>query len=117
VQRDWQRAADYLRRSTGVTIRRAQRGTHNVGQALTGKGKSEAERVNFYFWRLVKAVDRFASEGSDPEARLSREMFETAQWARASEAAESLAQMSSRGAKGDPNLAIIVRDRQDLVAE
>jgi hypothetical protein len=44
-------------------------------------------------------------------------MFETAQWALSSEAAQSLAQMAARSAKGDSSLAIVVRDRQDLVAE
>ena len=44
-------------------------------------------------------------------------MFQTAQWAQGSEAAASLAQMAARGAKGDPGLATIVRERQDLVAE
>jgi len=44
-------------------------------------------------------------------------MFQTAQWASASEAAASLAQMAARGAKGDPALAGLVRDRQDLVGE
>ena len=47
----------------------------------------------------------------------SREMFQTAQWAPSSEAAQSLAQMAARGAKGDPRLAALVRERQDLVAE
>ena len=44
-------------------------------------------------------------------------MFQTAQWAQSSEAAASLAQMAARGATGDPALAAIVRERQDLVAE
>ena len=44
-------------------------------------------------------------------------MFQTAQWAFASEAAASLAQMAARGAKGDPRLAPVARERQDLVAE
>ena len=44
-------------------------------------------------------------------------MFETAQWAQGSEAAASLAQMAARGAKGDPKLAVLARERQDLVAE
>src|SRR5262249_17529474 len=41
----------------------------------------------------------------------------TAQWAQSSEAAESLAQMAARGAKGDSALVGLVRERQDLVAE
>jgi CHAT domain-containing protein len=44
-------------------------------------------------------------------------MFQTAQWARSSEAAASLAQMAVRGAAGKPELATNVRERQDLVAE
>jgi len=44
-------------------------------------------------------------------------MFVKAQWAAASEAAEALAQMAVRGAKGDPKLAALVRERQDLLAE
>jgi CHAT domain-containing protein len=51
------------------------------------------------------------------ETGLAREMFQTAQWAQSSEAADSLAQMASRGAKGDPKLSPVVRERQDLVAE
>ena len=53
----------------------------------------------------------------DVDAKLAHEMFQTAQWAQGSEAAASLAQMAARGAKGDPALATIVRERQDLVAE
>ena len=48
---------------------------------------------------------------------MAREMFQTAQWAQGSEAASTLAQMAARGAKGDPNLSRVVRERQDLVAE
>jgi CHAT domain-containing protein/tetratricopeptide (TPR) repeat protein len=117
VQRDWVRAAEYWRRSTGVIISRAQRGTHDVGQALTGKRKSEAEQLSWQFWGLVKVVYRLASQGRSADASLAQEMFQTAQWASASEAAASLAQMAARGAKGDPKLAGIVRERQDLVAE
>ena len=44
-------------------------------------------------------------------------MFEAAQWALSSKAANSLAQMAARQAKGDGALAGIVRERQDLVGE
>jgi hypothetical protein len=44
-------------------------------------------------------------------------MFQTAQWAEGSEAAASLAQMATRGAKGDAALAALIRERQDLVDE
>jgi hypothetical protein len=44
-------------------------------------------------------------------------MFETAQCAQASDAASSLTQMAARSAKGDTELAKLVRERQDLVGE
>ena len=116
VQGDWARAADFWRRSTGVVIRRAQRGTADLGQAVTGKSKGEAERASDRFEGLVQAVHRLASTRRGDVA-LSGEMFQAAQWASASEAAASLAQMAARGTKGDPALAAIVRERQDLVGE
>ena len=116
VQRDWARAADFGRRSTTVIVRRARRGTDDVGQALTGKRKSEAEQESYRFGALVKAVHRLASQGG-ADASPAREMFQTAQWALASEAAASLAQMAARQAKGDDDLSRQVRKRQDLVGE
>ena len=115
MQRDWARAADFLRRSTGVIIRRTQRGADDVGLALTGKRKGEPERYRFR--GLVKVAHRLALDGRSADTSLAREMFQTAQWVSASEAAASLAQMAARGAKGDPALAALVRDRQDLVGE
>jgi CHAT domain-containing protein/tetratricopeptide (TPR) repeat protein len=113
---DWARAADFWRRSSAVIVRRAQRGALVVGEALTGKGKSEAAQKSWRFWVLVKAVDRLASRQRN-DANFQREMFQTAQWAQSSEAASSLAQMSARAATGDLKLATLVRERQDLVTE
>src|SRR5262249_30802311 len=108
------RAADFLRASTNVIIRRAQRGTI-VGEALTGRRKSEAAQLSSRFWGLVKAQHRLQAKQNN--VALTRETFQAAQWAQSSEAAASLAQMAARGAKDDPKLAALVRERQDLVAE
>jgi CHAT domain-containing protein/tetratricopeptide (TPR) repeat protein len=112
---DWVQAANYWRSSTSVLIRRATRGAL-VGAALTGKRESEASRSSLDFQGLVKAVYRLTPKQHD-ETGLLHEMFQTAQWAQSSEAAESLSQMAARGAKGDPKLAAFVRERQDLVVE
>ena len=114
-QGDWAHAADYWRASTGAIIRRAQRGTL-VGETLTGKRKSETAQLGWHFRALIMATHSLASQQRD-DMGLHREMFQTAQWALSSEAAESLAQMAARGAKGDPKLAALARERQDLVAE
>ena len=73
--------------------------------------------MDWQFWALVKAVHRIKSEGRGAAGRFASETFQTAQWAQSSEAAASLAQMAARGAKGDMVLAVLVRERQDLVEE
>jgi tetratricopeptide (TPR) repeat protein len=110
VQADWAGAASYWQKSTDVIVRRARRGTTTTGL----DGKDEAKRASFQFWGLIKATHRQA--GAEP-AQFSDKMFETAQWASATEAAQSVAQMAARGATGNGNLARIVRERQDLVGE
>jgi tetratricopeptide (TPR) repeat protein len=112
MQRDWPRAAEYWRRSTGVIARRTQRGTDDVDQTLTGKRKSEAEKLSWQFWALVKAGYRLTTEKRAADKALLREMFQTAQWGSASEAAASLAQMAAPGAKNDQAPSRLVRDRQ-----
>jgi CHAT domain-containing protein/tetratricopeptide (TPR) repeat protein len=116
-QRNWARAADFWRSSTSVAIRRAQRGSSDLGRALTGKRRNEPEQVSYRFQSLVKAGHRLAAQDRGQQAVLAAEMFQTAQWALGSEAAGSLAQMAARGTKGDTKLAVLVRERQDLVEE
>jgi CHAT domain-containing protein/tetratricopeptide (TPR) repeat protein len=117
AQHHWREAAQFWRRSTAALIERTQRGAPDAGQPISGKQKSDAERESSQFRGLVKAEYRSAPDGKMPDAALSREMFQIAQWALGSEAAQSLAQMASRGSSGDPKLAALVRERQDLVAE
>ena len=114
AQRDWGAAAQYWRRSTAGITARVQRGA--LDTELISKKKSEAEQKRWQFGGLVKTVHRLAPEGGtgDPVAA---EMFQTAQWALSSEAAQSLAQMAARGAKGDQQLAVLVRERQDRLNE
>ena len=114
VQSGWLMAADYWRRSTGITRRRAERGLAEGRGSAFGE---EARRQASQFQRLVKATHRIAAHGLAPGATLAAEMFETAQWAQGSQTAASLVQMAARSAKGSPQLAGLVRERQDLVGE
>jgi CHAT domain-containing protein/tetratricopeptide (TPR) repeat protein len=113
-QRNWALAAEYWRRATGVIERRAERG---LAGSEGGSLKGEAVRNSWYFSGLIKMTDRLAPQGHADRARMAREMFETAQWAQASDAASSLTQMAARSAKGNMALAGLVRERQDLVGE
>jgi len=111
-QRDWDRAAGFWWRSIGVTKRRDERG---LSGAADGSAKGEAQRFSWRFSGLVRTTHRLAAPS--PTSALAAEMFEIAQWAQASEAATSLAQMAARSATGKPALSALVRERQDLVRE
>ena len=69
------------------------------------------------FFSLIKAGNRLLGNKGSGDARLPDEMFQMAQWALASGAAQSLSQMAARAAKDDAGLSTLVRERQDLVLE
>ncbi len=115
AQRDWTSAAGHWRASTEILQRRAARG---LGGASGGPSKGEAHRNRWHFDGLVNVTHRLAAGGLGDVKQLAWKMFEIAQWSQASEAAASLAQMAARSpSQGSPELATIVRERQDLVAE
>jgi CHAT domain-containing protein/tetratricopeptide (TPR) repeat protein len=114
---DWPHTVEFWRRSTKAVVKRVQRATLAAGGAMLGKKKSETERESWQFLGLVKAVRRAAPGDRLPDQAAALETFQLAQWAQSSEAAASLAQMAARGAKGDPLLAALARERQDLTAE
>jgi len=113
IQSDWATAATFGRRSTGIIKRRAERDLSDSRGASGG----EAQRLAWQFRGLVKTTHRLVAKGTGSAATLATEMFEEAQWALGSEAAASLVQMAVRSAKGSPQLAGLVRERQDLVGE
>jgi CHAT domain-containing protein/Flp pilus assembly protein TadD len=112
-QEEWARAVEYWRRSTAIIKRRAERGLSGI---VEGAANTEALRARPQFTGLIKASHSQARRGRSAAASAA-EMFQTAQWALASDAAASLAQMAARSAKGSPELSALVRERQDLVSE
>jgi tetratricopeptide (TPR) repeat protein/CHAT domain-containing protein len=110
---DWSRAAEYWRRSARIIIHRVERGTPALGKALVGKSEKESVQFGSQFLGLLKAAIRVPSRQEVSQ----EELFQIAQWAQSSEAAESLAQMAARAAAGDANLVPRVRERQDLVSD
>jgi CHAT domain-containing protein/tetratricopeptide (TPR) repeat protein len=115
AQSDWGRATQFWQRSTDAVIKRTLRGARDA--RMTGTSRNDAERWSSDFSKLVKASYRLASDGSVTDATRVNQTFQTAQWALSSEAAKSLVQMAARGAAGNPKLAALIRERQDLTVE
>jgi CHAT domain-containing protein/tetratricopeptide (TPR) repeat protein len=114
-QRDWPRAAALWRRGASAVVERTKRGVQATDQAFAAKKKGEEEQSHFL--NLVSATYQLAQEDNATRLSAPREMFQMAQWALSSEAAQALAEMAARGAKGDGALAALVRERQDLLVE
>jgi tetratricopeptide (TPR) repeat protein/CHAT domain-containing protein len=107
---DWVDAERLLQRATPIWIGRA--GGPNPGtpdDALKGTLRQNTDPLRLHALALSHA------DAAHPGAREAA--FEIAQWALQSEAAEALAQMSARLAKGEGPLVTLVRKRQDLLAQ
>ncbi len=124
-QGNWSKATATLRESTGMLSRHALRGartsskTQAGGTEQTGPlfGPGHGLPVSTPFIAQVKSLHRLVPAGQRPADALTHESFEMAQWASSSGAAQSVAQMAARGSAGNPALAALVRERQDLVIE
>ena len=106
---DWLAAERLLDRATPIWIGRG--GGGNAGtpdDVLRGMLRENTDPLRLHALALSQA------DAANPGARAAA--FEVAQWALQSEAAEALAQMSARLAKGEGPLVALVRKRQDLVA-
>jgi CHAT domain-containing protein/tetratricopeptide (TPR) repeat protein len=114
---NWASAVELWRRSTAAIASRTLRGAQDIGQAPTDKPSSEAEEESSQFRDLAKAAYRLTPQGGMPDAELSREMFQTAQWVQSSKGVLFLRQMAMRAAAGNPALAILVHERQVLEEE
>ncbi len=112
---DWRLATQSWRRATDILIRRAKVSNQNGGNTLGG-AKAQVAQNSAIFRGLIKSLFRDQGAGR-LSAQSVNEMFLLAQWARSSQAAGALAKMTARGAAGNPALATLVRERQDLVAE
>jgi tetratricopeptide (TPR) repeat protein/CHAT domain-containing protein len=115
-RQDWAMAAGYWQKSTASIIKRWRRGNDVAGKTFTGATRV-AEQNGYQFGGLIKASHRLAAADPSKATELAQATFIAAQWAQSSEAAASLAQMSARQAKGDSELARLVRERQDLLGE
>ena len=116
-QQDWARAARYWQRSTDILIRRSKRGVAGSGAAQAGGGASEIDQESSRFRRMARVSYRAAGALPAEAKEIGARMFEAAQWAQGSAAAQSLAQMAARKASGQGALANLIREQQDLAAE
>ena len=111
---DSKNALSYSRKATAAVIAHATNETTGA-QQKEGAGSLVEQRAA-YFVRDVANLAVAARERLEPEVELGREAFVMAQWAKQSAAAAAVQQMGLRFAAGTDALAVLVRERQDLLA-
>lgn len=79
-----------------------------------GESKRPVDTRAVYLLSHAKMGWRLAEAAPDKKSAISARLFEVAQWAAASKTSEALAQMGVRIAAGNPDLAKLVRERQNL---
>ena len=83
-------------------------------KAGNGGETSLIEQRSNYFRRHLVNLAAAATKGIEPVAALAQEAFEIGQWTTQSSAAAALQQTGLRVASGNPTLAALIRDSQDL---
>jgi CHAT domain-containing protein/Tfp pilus assembly protein PilF len=88
----------------------------NTGEA-SAAAVAEIRSSRLYFANYVSVAYGAAAGRPDRQEALAADTFRVAQLAQASDAAQSIAAMTSRFATGSDDLAKAIRDRQDLSAK
>ena len=118
LERKWDAAHPLLGRGTDILIQRSRRGS--VGGSpdrVGGANVKEVTQAGDPFNGFIKVAYRLSAEQPARKNELAGAAFARAQWGKNSASAASLAQMAERGTKGNPALAALVRQRQDLQVE
>jgi CHAT domain-containing protein/tetratricopeptide (TPR) repeat protein len=113
-RRDWRAAFDTLNTAGGLW--RQRQSVLNTGLSAFGtRAGSDMERTRSTFLGLALAAERLRmTAGEDEKQRLTSLAFEALQLSSDSAAAGALAKAGARSASGNPLVAALVRDRQDI---
>jgi CHAT domain-containing protein len=108
-------AYELAKRATAALVRQVRTRSQTLTMAPGGQLRPTRLFHQPTFAAHLRAAAELASRSPDRAQALAAEGFEIAQWAQHSHAAAALSQMAARFAKGEGELARLVRERQDLV--
>lgn len=110
-------AAVHFEQAAAIVERLAAVDAASVFTARTGEVEDQAVAHAGVFDALIKTYDRLGRATPERSADYAAKAFVLAQRVVESDAAVALAQMAARQAAGDGELAVLVRERQDLVGD
>jgi CHAT domain-containing protein len=112
-QGNWLKAWQLSKRAAAGLIARSRR--QSTGTITGQRNRNDIASLQHVLWMMVRNGARLAGQDMSRAQELASESFEAVQWANRSQAAAAVAQTAARFAKGDDQLADLVRRRQDLV--
>jgi CHAT domain-containing protein/tetratricopeptide (TPR) repeat protein len=108
-------AYELAKRATAALVRQVRTRSQTLTMAPGGQLRPTRLFHQPTFAAYLRAAAELANRSPERAPTLAAEGFEIAQWAQHSQAAAALSQMAARFAKGEGELARLVRERQDLV--
>lgn len=113
-RKDWAGAYDNMKMASAIFIATDERAAGSAGRSAS---KNDSIRHADIFLLQSAAAYRLAETTPASADTLRDEAFQMVQRAEGSQAAAALSQMAARFASGKGALSVLVRERQDLVAE
>jgi CHAT domain-containing protein/tetratricopeptide (TPR) repeat protein len=115
VQGNVPEAYELAKRAVAGLVRQVRTRSQTLTMAPGGQLRPTRLFHQPTFGAYLRAAAELAGRSPERAPALAAEGFEIAQWAQHSQAAAALSQMAARFAKGEGELARLVRERQDLV--
>lgn len=117
LRENWERSYDLREKAVAIWIDRTLRTAAGVRLAGAEKSPSEIAQSAAHLSKLVRSAHQIIKITPAKRAALTSITFAFAQWRLSSGAADALAEMATRSAANDVEIANLVRDRQDRVDE
>jgi len=117
AKKDFNSALNYFRRAAEALISVLRVEGNTLGHAVVSDSGPDSSVGESIFERFIKAAYRVNGDAMGKASPLAEEAFMMAQRLTFSSTALSLSQMAARAASGSPELAKLVRERQDRVLE
>ncbi|KRQ14669.1 hypothetical protein AOQ71_12345 [Bradyrhizobium manausense] len=117
AQKDFNSALGYFRRAAAIEVSILRLEGNTIGNPVASDRGPDALVGNSTFERFIKVAHRINGNANGEASSLAEEAFMMAQRLTFSSTALSLSQMAARAASGSPELAKLVRERQDSVLE
>ena len=117
AQQQWESGLEFARRAARIVTTRAGRYASTAGAKTRDNPRAELTSGTGSFVRVLEGAWHVAQQKPAEQAALSEEAFQAEQWSTETAAATALAMLAAREGSGNPQLAALARQREDLAEQ